>query len=86
MKHRKTLVSEEELDKVHKVSKEVSETREQTLHRQEQNQTHMICINTYYLACAEGSAPQYCSFHAVIDYNFRNEPHVDVITYRHITT
>jgi len=42
MKCRKTLVAEEELlvrDKVHKVSKRASETREQTLHRQEQNRT-----------------------------------------------
>ena len=60
MKHRKALLSEEELlvtkerDKVRKASKRVSETREQTLHRQEQNQTH--------LACAEGSAFQCCSF------------------------
>ena len=41
MKHRKALLSEEELlvrkerDKVHKASKRASETREQTLHRQE---------------------------------------------------
>ena len=43
MKRRKALVSEEELairDKVCKVSKKDSETREQTLHRQEQNQLH----------------------------------------------
>ena len=59
MKRRKTLLSEEELlvtkerDKVPKVSKRASETCEQTLHRQEQNQTH--------LACAEGSALQCCS-------------------------
>ena len=64
MKRRKALVSEEELDKVHKASitKRASETREQTLHRQEQNQTHMISINTYHLACAEDSALQCCSF------------------------
>ena len=43
MKHRKALLSEEELlvakkgDKVHKASKRASETHEQTLHRQEQN-------------------------------------------------
>ena len=43
MKHRKALLSEEELlvrkekDKVHKASKRASETCEQTLHRQEQN-------------------------------------------------
>ena len=49
-------------DKVRKVSKKASETREQTLHREEQNQTHMISINTYHLACAEGSALQCCSF------------------------
>ena len=85
MKHRKALVSEEELDKV-KASKRASETCEQTLHRQEQNQTRMISTNTYYLACTEGSALQCCSLHAVIDYNFRNEPHVDVIAYHHITT
>ena len=43
MKGRKVLVSEEELleTKVCKVSKKASElTREQTLRRQEQNQTH----------------------------------------------
>ena len=48
MKHRKTLLSEEELlvrDKVRKVSKKASETHEQTLHRQEENRTHMISIN-----------------------------------------
>ena len=42
MKRRKALLSEEELvrkerGKVRKVSKRASETREQTLHRQEQN-------------------------------------------------
>ena len=58
--HRKALLSEEELlvtkerDKVCKASKRVSETCEQTLHRQEQNQTH--------LACAEGSTLQCCSY------------------------
>ena len=59
MKRRKALVSEEELlvrDKVNKASKRASETREQTLHRQKQNGTHMISINIYHLACAEGSA------------------------------
>ena len=58
MKHRNPLLSEEELlvrDKVCKVSKRAPETCEQTLHRQEQNRTHMISINTYHLACAEGS-------------------------------
>ena len=43
MKRGKALLSEEELlvrDKVRKASKRASETREQTLHRQEQNQTH----------------------------------------------
>ena len=59
MKRIKALLSEEELlvtkerDKVRKASKRASETREQTLHRQEQNQTH--------LACTEGSALQCCS-------------------------
>ena len=43
-----------ERDKVRKVSKRASETHEQALHRQEQNQTQ--------LACAEGSALQCCSF------------------------
>ena len=58
MKRRKALLSEEELlvmkerDEVHKVSKRASETREQALHRQEQNQTH--------LACTKGSALQCC--------------------------
>ena len=59
MKRRKALLSEEELlvrDKVRKASKRAFETREQTLHRQEQNRTHMTSINTYHLACAEGSA------------------------------
>ena len=43
MKHRNALLSEEELlvtkerDKVRKASKRASETRDQTLHRQEQN-------------------------------------------------
>ena len=62
MKHRKALLSAEELltrDKVNKASKRASETREQTLHRQEQHQTHMISINTCILAWAEGSALQY---------------------------
>ena len=61
MKRRKALLSEEELlvrDKVRKVSRKASETCEQTLHKQEQNQTHMISINTYHLACAKGSAFQ----------------------------
>ena len=44
------------------MSKRASETREQTLHRQEHSWTHMISINTYHLACAEGSALQFCSF------------------------
>ena len=39
--------------KVRKASKRAFETREQILHRQEQNRTH--------LACAEGSALQCCS-------------------------
>ena len=45
MKGRKALLSEEELfrDKVSKASKRASETREQTLHRQEQNRTHDTC-------------------------------------------
>ena len=63
MKHAKALLSEEELlvrDKVSKASKRASEAREQTLHRQEQNQTHMISINTYHLACTKGSALQCC--------------------------
>ena len=64
MKHRKALLSEEELlvkDKVHNTSKRASETREQTLHKQEQNRTHMIDKhNTYHLACAEGSALHCC--------------------------
>ena len=65
MKRRKASVSEEEFnirDKVSKASKRASETRKQTLHRQEQNGTHMISINTYHLACTEGSALQCCSF------------------------
>ena len=53
-------------DKVCKASKTASETRGQTLHRQEQNRTHMIGINTYYLACAKGSVLQCCSFTSVI--------------------
>ena len=59
MKRRKALLSEEELlvtkerEKVRKASKRASETREQALHRREQNRT--------YLACAEGSALQCCS-------------------------
>ena len=41
MKRRKALVPEEVIrDKVRKASKKASETREQTLRRQEQNQTH----------------------------------------------
>ena len=54
MKCRKALLSEKELlvrDKVCKVSRRTSEAYEQNLHRQEQNRTHMISINTYiYLA------------------------------------
>ena len=64
MKRRKALLSEGELlvrDKARKASKRASETREQTLHTQEQNRTHMISINTSQLACAEGSALQCCS-------------------------
>ena len=56
MKRRKVLLSEEELlvrDKVCRASKRASETREQTLHRQKQNRTHMISVNTCHLACAE---------------------------------
>ena len=59
MKHRKALLSEEQLlvtkerDIVRKASKRASETHEQTLHRQEHNQTH--------LARAKGSALQCCS-------------------------
>ena len=46
MKVRKALVSEEELldTKVRKASKRASETREQTLHRREQNRTHMASM------------------------------------------
>ena len=40
-----------------KASKRASETREQALHRREQNRT--------YLACAEGSALQCCSLEMV---------------------
>ena len=63
MKRRKGLLSVEELivtkerDKVRKVSKRASETREQTLHRQEQNRRH--------LACAESSTLQCCSLHSL---------------------
>ena len=53
-------------DKVCKASKTASETHGQTLHRQEQNRTHMIGINTYHLACAKGSVLQCCSFTSVI--------------------
>ena len=63
MERRKALLSEEELlvrDKVRKASKRASETREQTLHKQEQNRTHLISVNTYHLACAGGSALQCC--------------------------
>ena len=80
MKRGKALLSEEELlvrDKVRKASKRASETREQTLHRQEQSGTHMISINTYHLACAKGSALQCCSL-LVQDYKFvsvKNEYH-----------
>ena len=41
-------------DKVRKASRIASETRKQTLHRQEQNRTR--------LSCAEDSALQCCSF------------------------
>ena len=61
MKRRKALLSEEELlvtkerDKVHKASKRASETREQTLHRQEQNQTarvlHFSAVHFFSKAC-----------------------------------
>ena len=63
MKCRKALLSEKELlvrDKVRKASKRASETREQTSHRQEQNRTHMISMNTYHLACAKGSSNGPC--------------------------
>ena len=62
MKCRKasSLLSEKELLVRDKVRKRASETCEQTLHRQEQNQTHLISINNYHLACTEGSARQ-CS-------------------------
>ena len=61
MKCRKALLCKEEFlvrkerDKVCKSSKRASETCEQTLHKQEQNRTH--------LACAEGSALQCCSLY-----------------------
>ena len=63
MKRRKALLSEKELlvrDKVRTASKRASETCEQTLHRQGQNRTHMISMNTYHLACAEGSSNGPC--------------------------
>ena len=45
MKRRKALLSERVIrDKVRKASKRASETRKQTLHRQEQNQTHMASM------------------------------------------
>ena len=50
MKRRKALLPEEgllvgkESDKVRKTSKRASETREQTLHRQEQNRTHLASM------------------------------------------
>ena len=56
MKRIKALLPEEELlvtkesDKVRKVSKRASETREQTLHRQEQNQTHLACARVLHFS------------------------------------
>ena len=71
MKHRKALVSEEELDKVRKASKRASETRQQTLHRQEQNQTHNydkhkhlssslhrgFCTSVLFITCSKSATP-----------------------------
>ena len=64
MKRRKALLSEEELlvrDKVNKVSKRASETREQTLHMQARTEPNTY--DTYHTACDEGSAIQCCSFY-----------------------
>ena len=61
MKRRKALLSEEELlvrDKVNKVSKRASETREQTLHMQARTEPNTY--DTYHTACDEGSAIQCC--------------------------
>ena len=71
MKRRKALLSEKllvtkERDKVHKTSKRASETREQNLHKQEQNQTH--------LACTKGSALQCCSLITVGDPSIKITP------------
>ena len=46
MKCRKALLSEKELVRK-EVSKRASETLEQTLHRQEQNQTHMASMRAF---------------------------------------
>ena len=56
-KRRKALLSEEEL----LVRKERDKVREVSKRAPEQNRTHMASINTYHLACAEGSALQCCS-------------------------
>jgi len=64
MKCRKALLSKEDL----LATKSTKRVRELLKHvsrlctcRQEQNGTHMININTYHIACAEGSALQCCS-------------------------
>ena len=79
MKRRKALLSKEELlvtkerDKVHKASKKASEVHEQSLHRQEQHQTH--------LACAEGSALQCCSLRMYISLPKNTHMHKTIIIY-----
>ena len=65
MKRRKALLSERVIrDKVRKASKRASETRKRlcTGKNRTEHMIHVISINTYHLACAEGSALQCCSF------------------------
>ena len=78
MKHRKALLSEEELlvrkerDEVHKASKRASETFEHTIYTQARTEPRasetpkpiMISVNTHCLACTEGSALQCCSLYS----------------------
>ena len=51
---RKALLSKDELivmrDKIRKASKRASETREQALHRQEQNRTHLACARVLHFS------------------------------------
>ena len=72
MKRRKALQSEEELfvrkerNRVRKASKRASETRKQTLHRQEQNQTHITSMRTLNRLCTGKNRTEHIVLHILI--------------------